>query len=97
MILAKRHVRDGKLVLVVCDQKLLGKKISEGDKQLDLAAAYYQGAPISGQEFLKVLDEAYILDGVGPEATGILVKSGKISEKDLLHIAGIPYIIIYRR
>ncbi|MDO8480187.1 MAG: DUF424 family protein [Nanoarchaeota archaeon] len=95
-ISAKRHIRDGKLLLVVCDTALLGKKILDEDKQLDLSAVYYQGTAILEGDLVRTCGEAYIIDCVGPKAIKMLVAHRIIDEKDVLKIGDTPYSLLYR-
>jgi len=43
MIVKSHSTGDGRKVIAICDDSLLGKKFEEGDKQLDLTSEFYQG------------------------------------------------------
>jgi uncharacterized protein len=92
MLVVKIHKSyDGKKVLAICDEKLLGKKIEEGNKQLDLTSSFYQGSSMSNEKLEKELFGGYHLNLVGSETIAFFKKKGLIKNENIIVIGGVPH------
>jgi len=93
MILVKKHVQGGKLILAICDADLLGKKLEDGNKQLDLSGAFYKGEEMKEEEIIKLCKEALSVNVVGKESTRLLEKAGIL--KGVQEMDSIPYGMVF--
>lgn len=88
----KKHVsHEGRIIVAVCDPKLLDKKIEEGDIQLDLSSNFYKGDEVDEDEALAVLKTAHILNIVGEKSIELCLKNSFINENNVLKVKDVPY------
>ena len=90
-MIAKTHKKDEKILVAVCDDKLLGKKFEEGNLQLDLTTDFYNGERLSAQEVGDLVRNADCVNLVGEEAVKLGLEEGVIEEKHIIKINGIPH------
>ncbi len=95
-MLIKIH-RSYRKVVAICDSGLLGKKIEEGNKQLDVRENFYNGQEISKSEAIKVIraqaKEDATFNIVGKDAVETALEAGIINEKGVHRIKGIPFAL----
>jgi hypothetical protein len=91
-MLAKKHkTRDGKLILAICDDDLLGKRFADKDFQIDLTGDFYKGKKESEEEIKKTLDKVYIINAVGEKCIEFLLKLNLVDKKNIIRISGVPH------
>ena len=96
-MIAKIHqLKEGKIMIALCDEELINQKIEEGDQQLDLTSEFYKGEKISEEELKPLIKKAKIINAVGKRTIAFLKKQNEIKEK-ILTIKEIPHaqIITY--
>lgn len=91
MIVKKHKNHQGQIVLAICDESLLGKKIEENNLILDLSSNYYKGDKKSDQDLLELIKEAYILNLVGEKSTEFALKNNFINKNNIKKINKIPF------
>ena len=97
MVIAKLHKDSyGRLLLAVCDKKLLGKRFEEKGKVLDLSSDFYNGNEISEDKLRNLCKGAYIINAVGEKSVSIAIELGLAEKSDALKIKKIPHIQIMR-
>lgn len=84
------HEQQGKVLVAVCDSKLLGKKFIEGDAQIDLTSDFYQGVEKSEEEIGDVLRNADSINLVGEQAVALGIKEEIIDEEHVVRVQDIP-------
>ena len=91
-MIVKEHTHpDGRVVLAVCDKELLGKKIEEGEKQLDITSSFYQGKELDPLLIGDMIRNANSFNLVGEKSVKLGIEEGIIDEGQIRFIAGIPY------
>ncbi len=97
MYLNIHDVKDGKIV-AACDKELLGKKLSEGEKVLDLKKhqGFYKGKVATEKQLSDALRDFSSANLIGNKTTSIAIKAGMATEKALAYINSIPYLQLYR-
>lgn len=90
-MIVKIHKREGKTIVAVCDDNLSGKRIEEGDLQLDLTSDFYSGEERSGVEAGDIMRNADVVNLVGEEAVKIGIEEGIIEKSNIIYVAGIPH------
>ena len=89
MFIVKKHEsEDGTILLAIIDEELEGKKITEGNKVLELNCEFYKGDKVNEEELNDFLKKATHINIVGNNITKLLGKSLIDSEKK---IGGIRY------
>ena len=91
MILKKHALPEGKLMVSLCDSSLLGKRIEEGNRQLDLTSNFYKGNETSAADALPLMRKARILNVVGEESVDICIKNSLVRKENVLRIGKVPY------
>ncbi|MBC8500434.1 MAG: DUF424 family protein [DPANN group archaeon] len=88
-IVKKHKAESSKIILAIIDEELAGKKITEGNKVLDLNSSFYKGEKKRKEEVLDLIKEAGCLNVVGNKIVDLLKKE-KLIDKTL-KIGGVPY------
>lgn len=92
MIIKKHIASDGRLVVSVCDESLLGKVINEGRLQLDLSGKFYSGTPGTITDLKECLPRAASFNFVGEESVAAGKKMGLISR--IKKVGGVPFALV---
>ncbi len=92
MIVKVHKTQEGKKIVAVCDEELIGKKLKEKNIQLDLSSEFYNGEKKSEKDILKLFDDAYIVNLVGKKAVNLGKKVGLVLESDAIYVQKIPHI-----
>jgi hypothetical protein len=90
MIVKVHQTPNGKM-LAVCDSDILGKVFEEGEKQLDLSAQFYQGSEKTEEELETLIKDCYIINAVGKDSVGFLVKHNLIDKENIMTISDVPH------
>lgn len=90
MIIKVHPTPNGKLV-AMCDSDILGKVFEEGDRQLDLSANFYQGEERAVEEVETLLKGCYMVNAVGKDSVGFLLKKKMIEKDNIQEVGGVPY------
>jgi len=91
MIVKIHKIQDGRRILAICDNDLIGKKFEEGKLQLDLSSDFYNGKERSEEEVIELLKGSYIVNIVGKKSIGLMIKLGVVNEKNILRVKNIPH------
>lgn len=92
MIVKVHKTADGRVVVAICDSKLVGKKFDEGKLQLDLSSNFYRGDERSEDEIGQLVKDPCIVNLVGEESIGWAVKVGLVEKKDIIKISNVPHV-----
>ncbi|MBW2997363.1 DUF424 family protein [Candidatus Woesearchaeota archaeon] len=90
MIVNVHDTPNGKMI-AICDSDILGKTFEEGELQLDLSSRFYQGEEKTAEEAESVLKDSYVVNAVGKESVGLLVKKNLVKKENIGIVSGIPY------
>ena len=90
-MIAVKHIKEGRLVLALCDDDILGKIFEEGKKILDLSSKFYKGEKHSEEEILKYLKESYVVNAAGEKTILFLIKNNLVEKESVKKINNIPY------
>ncbi|RLE44207.1 DUF424 domain-containing protein [Candidatus Woesearchaeota archaeon] len=91
MICKKHFLADGRMILVVVDDELVGKRFEEGDLQIDLSKDFYKGEEVSEAEVVGLFRKAYIIHLVGEKAVELGIKEGYVDRNRVVKIAGVKH------
>ncbi len=93
-MILKKHFNEGRLILAICDTKLIDKTFEDNTGFLNLKSGFYKGEEVSDKTIVELFNKAYILNAVGKESIDLLVKEKIIQAKQIKQIKKIPYIQI---
>jgi hypothetical protein len=91
MISVKIYKQGEDILLVACDEHLLGKKIEEGKFHLDIRQDFYDGQHITVDDLKRYLEMATIANLVGEEAVQYAIELGFVDPSCVLRIQGVPH------
>ena len=90
-MIVKIHKKDGKTIVAVCDDELLGRKFEENGLQLDLSSDFYKGEKLQPQEVGDIIRNGDIVNLVGTHSVELGIKEGIIEEEQVKKIQGISH------
>ena len=90
-MIVKVHKRADRTVVAVCDSDLIGRKFSEGDRQLDLSSDFYKGEEMDDSEAGDLIRNADIINLVGQGAVKLGLQEEVITQDHVITISGIPH------
>ncbi|MFH1224592.1 MAG: DUF424 family protein [Candidatus Diapherotrites archaeon] len=93
---AKIHSARGITVLACCDKKLLGKSLKDGKHAVTINRDFYGGKPTDAKELKRLLASAGSVNLFGEKAVAVALGEGLINGRDIIRIAGVPHVQIFR-
>ncbi|MEA2036560.1 MAG: DUF424 family protein [Nanoarchaeota archaeon] len=91
MIVKAHKTPDGRVMLAICDNELIGKKFEERNLQLDLTSNFYKGEEKNEEEIRLLLKEAHIVNVVGEKSIVFLIKEGIVNKDNIIRVQDIPH------
>jgi len=83
------------ILVVVCDEELLGKKLKHGEFRLEVKESFYKGEKASVEDCLAALQNATIGNLVG-SIVEHAVKAGIIEPENILYFKKVPHAQLVR-
>ena len=96
MISIKIYKQGNDLLIGACDEKLIGKKFTDGKFQIDVSKEFYDGERINTEVLKKYLKDATIANLVGEETIKCAIELGLIDSDCVIKIKGIPHAQMVR-
>ena len=96
MFISKTHKDQGKTILAICDNGLLGKTLRFGEVDFDVSESFYGGEESDGDEILEKIGKADMVNVVGKEIVDLLIREGMVDEKCVLWMGDVPHVQIIR-
>ena len=96
MISMKVYRQGNDLLIGACDEKLIGKKFTDGKFQIDVSKEFYDGERISPEILKKYLEDATIANLVGEETIKCAVELGLVDPECVIKIKGVPHAQMVR-
>jgi len=91
-MISVRIYKQGRDILIgACDEKLIGKKFSEGKFQIEVKKEFYDGERINKEKLKRYLENATIANLVGEEAVRCAIEIGLVDPGCVIKIKGIPH------
>ncbi len=87
----KKYDTDGKFIVAVCDEDIIGKKFREGELVLKLEEGFYKGEEAREEEVKEALSSATIANIAGEKSIACAVECGSIDPDTIIFIEGIPH------
>lgn len=84
-------VREGEVMVAVCDCDILGKKVREGAIVFNVSKDFYGGERVCPDAAIDLLRKATVANLVGREAVKCGIEAGLVHEDAVITIEGIPH------
>lgn len=94
----KIHKTEKGTIIAACDDELIGKVITDGNKYMDLKkyGDFYKGEKTTEENLAKLLKGSFnSMNLVGKNVVSVAITTGIIGQNDVMYINGTPYIQIY--
>ncbi len=85
----------GEILVVICDEDLLGKKFDEGELTLEVERSFYEGEEVSVERCLDALKEATIANMVG-SIIRHAIDAGLVKATNVIKIQDVPHAQMVR-
>ena len=89
-ILKVHKTGDGRKLVCVTDEELLGKKFEEGSRQLDFTSSFYKGEQKPDDLIEKHIMSSYTTIFSGRDSVAYGLRLGVIGKQGILIVKGIP-------
>ena len=96
MISIKIYKQGNDILIGACDEKLIGKKFTDGKFQINVSKEFYDGKRIDRETLKKYLEDATIANLVGKETVNCAIKIGLINPDCIIKIKGVPHAQMVR-
>lgn len=93
MVYVKKHVYENGVILAMCDQEVLGKKLVDDEKKIVLYVdpSFYMGELIMLEDALELLREAVNANLVGNNIVEAAIEKGLVHREAVLVIGGVKH------
>lgn len=88
----KIHTNERCKLLAVCDEKLLGSSFKEGKMSIKVEDSFYNGEIKTEKEVEELLPSFDNFVVIGDESVRLLLELELVSEDQIIHIQGVPYV-----
>ncbi len=84
--------RVGKDILIaICDEEILGKKIKWKNIEIEIKKEFYGGKKVSEKEILDVLEEMTVGNFFGNRIVDFMIRNGVVKKENVIKIGGIAH------
>jgi len=90
MFWCKIHSVKESLIVAICDEKLLGKKIGK-ELKVTVNKEFYGGELIDGQKTVELMKKSNICNLLGKEIVNIALEKKFITKENIILIGDIPH------
>ena len=87
----KKHISPDGIIIALCDNDLLGKKIETEKLQLDLTSNFYAGEEKSEEDIISEIRKCYIINACGKKTIDFLRKQDLIEEGNIIFVGDVPH------
>jgi len=93
-MLVNVHNVEGRNIISIVDNDLIGKEFEEGEKYLQISKHFYDGEDMEDKEILKLISSANSMNIVGKKSIKFCIKNNLIEESHILKVKTVPYAIV---
>jgi len=87
----KIHFYQKDIVVGICDEELLGKKIRFNEHEVEIKEEFYKGEKVNEEKALEAMKKATIGNLFGKKIIALAEKHNFVSKKNVILIGGIPH------
>ncbi|MGH9934270.1 MAG: DUF424 domain-containing protein [Nitrososphaerales archaeon] len=92
----RRTDYQGSVMVNICDEELVGSKVSEGKLEVNITKNYFGEQIVDESEVVELLRLCSIANLVGERIVGKAVGMKLASELGVRLIAGVPFLMIFK-
>jgi hypothetical protein len=85
-------------VVAICDKELVGRKLVEDVRALDLSGNFFRGIEMDeeevSEEISRCVDEDATFNIVGERSIRVALKTGLIASEGVMNIEGVPFALV---
>jgi len=96
VIAVKIYHQNGEIMVAACDEDLLGQTFEDGELQLQVHNAFYDGFRVDEKGLIQQLGNSTIANLVGEIVVKCALDAGLINDGSIIRIQGIPHAQLYR-
>ena len=90
--------QDGDRLLAIADSSIIGKTFEEGNLQIMISKDFYSDKRCNEENVIDIMKGATIINAVGKDIIGIMVKENIVDNSMILIIDGVPHAqIVYMK
>tara|TARA_Y100000310_G_C20381425_1_gene668309 strand:+ start:131 stop:424 length:294 start_codon:yes stop_codon:yes gene_type:complete len=93
-MLVKVHTADGRVVISIADDELIGKEFEEGEKYLKVSEYFYNGDVLEEKEILKLFENANSANIIGKDSVKFAIKHKIVDKDNILKVENVPCAIV---
>ena len=90
----KVHIGNGRKVIAICDENLIGKMFIENELKIEVSERFYKGELVDIEK-IKLELEFNSLNVVGENIIKILIELGFLTKEDIKRIQGVPFAMVF--
>jgi hypothetical protein len=90
MFWSKTFTENGQLVVAICDEDLLGKRIGSKFK-VEIKESFYKGEKIDEKKAIDLMGKAYICNLMGKNIVELALEKKFISKENIIQINGVSH------
>lgn len=79
------------VVIAICDEELLDKKLNFDGIKVHVSKRFYGGEVVNEEKVLKLLEKSTIGNIIGEKIVDLAIKKNYIGKKNVILIGGIPH------
>ena len=91
----KVHSTEGKSVLAICDEEILGKTFSADGLKLNINERFYKGKLKNQDEIVKILPAFGDINLVGKNIIALAIEMSFVDEQSVLKVDDMPYAMVF--
>ena len=96
MISIKIYKQGDELLIGACDEKLIGKKFTDGKFQINVTKEFYGGKRVDSKTLKEFLKDATIANLVGKETIKCAIELGLVDPECIIKIKGVSHAQMVR-
>lgn len=90
----KIHGTEESRVVAICDESLIGKKLSNKNIEIEVTERFYKGEKINTKELKEIIKKERNINLLGKEAVTCAIEEGIADEDNIIWFGDIPHTII---
>ncbi len=91
MFRIKKYNQGKERLLAVCDEDVLGRKLTEGKLHLNVTPEFYDGFPADEAALEMHLRTCTIANLVGEQCVELAIQLGYVARENVIRIEGVPH------
>lgn len=90
------HSRSGEIVVAVCDEELIGRKLKlSSGASVEVAESFYKGVLVVEKDVVEYIKMGTIINLLGEKAVFTAIKHGFARRDSVIYVDGIPHLQLY--